>query len=315
MNITILDSKNIGLDIDYSELEKCGNLTIYQATLPEEIISHAQNADCLIFNKIRFTSDILSKLPNLKLICVTATGYDNVDVQYCKNNSIALCNVVGYSTNSVAQITVALALSLYSKLSVYDKYVKNTSYTKSNSANLLSPTFNEIYGKTWGIVGYGNIGKAVAKVARALGCNVIAFSRTPKEDVQNVSLDELLCKSNIVSLHLPASDETQAIINKERLSLMKKDAVLINVARGAITDEDAIADAIISENLGGFATDVYTKEPFDENHPFNKILSHDNVILTPHMAWAGIEARERLIGEIAQNIKSFQKGENRNRIC
>ena len=315
MNIVILDIKNIGLDLDFSSIQDLGNSTVYENTSPEQIIERSIDADCLVFNKIKLYEDMLCRLPKLKLICVTATGYDNVDIDYCKKHGIAVCNVKGYSTQSVSQITVSLALSLFSKHPEFDEYVKSSKYSNGTVANYLEPVFNEIDKKIWGIVGYGNIGAQVAKVANALGCKVLAFSKSQKEGVENVELDELLKRSDIVSLHVPYSSATENLISREKLAIMKKSAILINVARGAVTDEKAIADALLSGNLGGFATDVYTIEPFPVHHPFTSLFGMKNVIFTPHMAWAGYESRERVVKEVAQNITSYLQGQERNRIC
>ena len=251
---------------------------------------------------------------NLKLICVAATGYDNIDIEYCKKNNIGVANVVGYSTHSVSQVTLSLALSLYTHIGEYSRYVKDGSYTDSGVANRLAPVYHEICGKTWGIVGYGNIGKQVGVVAKALGCNILVYKRTPIEGENCVDIDTLCRESDIITVHTPLNDGTRNLINRERIAMMKKDAVLVNVARGAVCDEEAIADAILGGKLGGVAIDVYSKEPFGEDHPIARIAGLDNVILTPHMAWGSYEARVRCCEEIALNIESYIKGEKRNRI-
>ena len=314
MKAVILDANTLGDDISFEEIEKLCELTVYPNTKPGEITEHAYSADCVIINKVKLEKQYLEKLPNLKLICITATGYDNVDLSYCRSHKIAVCNVKGYSTDSVALITVAQALSLIKHIGIFDKYVKCGAYTKSGVQNRLTPVFHETAGKTWGIVGYGNIGKEVARIAKSLGFNVLYFKKTPDGSKECVELDELLQKSDVVSLHLPANEQTVGIISKQKLALMKSTAILINAARGSVTDEAAVADAVISGKIAGFASDVYTIEPLDSNHPFNSLYSYDNVILTPHMAWGAYEARKRLISEIALNIDSFEKGEKRNRV-
>ena len=314
MNIAILDSATLGNDITFECIEKLGNLTVYDKTSPQQAVERLAGIDCVILNKVKLTADILAKSPQLKLICITATGFDNVDTEYCKKHGIAVCNVKGYSTECVCQLTVAMALSLINHLTEFDKYVKSGKYTQSGIQNKLTPVFNEIYGKTWGIVGLGNIGKRVAQIATALGCKVLAYKRTEEHGYNCVDLDTLMREADIISVHLPSNDQTVGIISRERLAMMKNRAILINVARGNVVDEKAVAQAIESGTLYGFGCDVYSTEPMPQDHPYNKILNHDNVILTPHMAWGGYETRLRLIREVAQNIQSFTAGEERNRI-
>lgn len=312
MKTVILDGKTLGDDID---LDIFGDDTeIYGTTEPELVPKRVKDAEVIILNKIKLGEQNLKDAKNLKLICVAATGYDNIDTAYCKKNGIAVCNVVGYSTQSVAQLTVSMALSLVMHQKEYNDFVKSGEYTKSGVANRLSPTYYEVAGKTWGIVGLGNIGKQVAKVAEAMGMNVLAFKRTPSDDYNTVPLLELMEKSDIISVHLPATAETQGIISKEMISKMKKNAILVNVARGSVTDEEALCDAVLEGRIGGLGIDVYTKEPFLETHPMNRIKHLDNVILTPHIAWGAYESRVRCLDEIRKNIESFSRGEMRNRI-
>lgn len=312
MRVVILDGKTLGDDINLNIFGE--DTTIYGTTEPDLVAERIADAKVVIINKIKLGEHNLKDAKNLKLICVAATGYDNIDTAYCKENGIAVCNVVGYSTQSVAQLTVSMALSLVMHQKEYNDFVKSGAYTKSGVANRLSPTYYEVAGKTWGVVGLGNIGKQVAKVAEALGCKVIAFKRTPSEEYNTVSLPELMEKSDIISVHLPASSETNGIISREMIAKMKKNAILVNVARGSVTDEEALCDAVLEGRIGGVGVDVYTKEPFDEAHPMNKIKDLDNVILTPHIAWGAYESRVRCLDEIKKNIESFEKGEIRNRI-
>ena len=231
-----------------------------------------------------------------------------------REKGIAVCNVKGYSTECVSQLTVSMALSLTNHLRVFDDYVKSGEYSKSGIQNKLTPTFNEVYGKTWGIVGLGNIGKRVADIAKVMGCRVLAYKRTPAEEYECVDLETLMKESDIISVHIPSSPETVGLISREMLGKMKQRAILINVARGNILDEQAVADAILDGSLYGFGCDVYSTEPFPENHPYSRLSGCDNVILTPHMAWGGYETRVRLVDEVAENIKAFYNGEERNRI-
>ena len=314
MKITVLDAATLGEDLSFEKWEALGELTVYQTTPADEVINRLKNSDVAILNKVKITGEIIAALPSLKLICVTATGYDNVDISACKRHSVALCNVKGYSTHSVAQVTITLALALATHLEEYSDYVKSNDYTKSGVQNRLTPVFHELYGKTFGVIGLGNIGKQVARVAKAFGCRVLCFKRTPDPDFNCVDLETLLRQSDIVSVHLPLSKETENLIDKNKLSLMKSSAILVNAARGAITDEAAVADAIEKGVIGGFATDVYSFEPLSESSPLQRIKNYKNVILTPHMAWGAYEARVRCISEIAENITAFFSGDKRNRI-
>ncbi len=314
MKITILDSDTMGKDIDFSILEKIGQVKVYKTTSPNQICERLQETQVVILNKVKLNEDVLSKCNQLKLICVYATGYDNIDVNYCKNNQIALCNVQGYSTDSVAQITLAMVLNLISKMKLYSKFVSEGEYTKLGLANKISPVFCELKGKTWGIVGLGAIGRRVAEIAKVFGCEVIANKNIPVDDFNCVSLKELCKKSDIISVHVPLNENTKGLIGKEEIELMKKDVILVNVARGAVFDEQAVTDGVLNDKIGGLGVDVYSAEPFDKEHPYNKLLDKDNVILTPHMAWAAYEARKRCLDEIVLNIESFLNGTERNRI-
>ena len=314
MKISFLDASTIGSDIDLSLYEKYGELKVYSTTTQDEFVDHVGDSDVIIINKLKVGRQNLPACPHVRLVCVTATGFDNIDTEYCRENGIAVCNVVGYSTQNVAQLTIATVLSLYCHLKEYDRSVSDGSYTRGGVANILTPVYHEICGKTWGIVGYGNIGKQVGVVAKALGCNILVYKRTPIEGENCVDIDTLCRESDIITVHTPLNDGTRNLINRERIAMMKKDAVLVNVARGAVCDEEAIADAILGGKLGGVAIDVYSKEPFGEDHPIARIAGLDNVILTPHMAWGSYEARVRCCEEIALNIESYIKGERRNRI-
>ena len=314
MKIVLLDAATLGTGLDLARLSSLGEVAVYDNTLPAEAAERIHDADVVIINKFKITKELVNASPALKLVCIFATGYDNIDVEACKKKNVAVCNVKGYSTHSVAQLTVLLALALLNRLSEYADFVNDGRYGKSGVANYLEPVYHELYGKTWGIVGAGAIGSQVAKVAEAFGCKVLAFKRTPTDEFECVSLERLLKESDVISLHTPLNDGTRGLIGKDELSAMKKDAILINAARGAVTDEAAVANAILSGEIGGFATDVYSTEPFPAEHPFNKLLRMRNVILTPHMAWSAIEARSRCLDEIILNIEAFLKGEKRNRV-
>ncbi len=314
MKIVFLDSKALGEDLDFSYFNDLGDVIIHDNTPQEEIHEKIVDADAIVLNKLKLNENNLKFAKKLKLICVTATGYDNIDVNYCKSHNIAVCNVVGYSSQSVSQLTVLMALSLFTKLSDYTDFVNSGNYTKSGVANRLVPVYNEIHGKIWGIVGLGAIGRQVANVATALGCKVIAYKRTPDNTVPCCNLSYLFKKADIISVHLPLTDETRGIINSDLISLMKENAILINVARGAVTDEEALAQAVLNNKIRGIGVDVYSEEPFSEDHPFYKLLGNKKALLTPHMAWGAYESRVRCMKEVHENIVAFLKGDIRNRV-
>ncbi len=313
--IVILDASTLGDDTDLSPVLSLGDCQVFSATVPGEAVRHIGESEVVLVNKVKLTREILSKCPGVRLIGTFATGYDVVDLDYLKEAGIALCNVRGYSTESVLNLTVGMALHLSLHLKAYQDYVSDGSYTDSGVANYLKPSFHDLSGKTWGIVGYGSIGRRVGEVASALGCRVIYTNKSGKDsDPGYRTLDSLLKESDIISLHLPLTPETRRLISKERIGEMKDGAVLINVARGLICDEQALTDAVLSGKLGGLGVDVYSEEPFSKNHPFSRLLNHPNVLLTPHMAWGSIEARNRCVREVCENIVSFYAGGSRNRI-
>lgn len=313
MKIVLLDSKTLGPEIDLSPLENAGQLVAYEMTAYEQLTERIKDADVVVTNKMKLNRQTLAGAEQLKLICVTATGFDNVDIPYCQEKGIAVCNVPGYSTDSVAQLTLSMVLALSTHLVTYRNLVHSGTYTRSGSPNLLSPVWHELAGRTWGIVGCGNIGRKVAAVASALGCRVLVYRRSADPEYENADLDTLLQQSDIVTIHLPLNDNTRGIISREKIALMKNDAIVVNVARGAVADEAALADAVEAQQLGGLGVDVYSVEPFPQEHPFNRILDRDNVILTPHSAWGSKEARNRCVREVGGNICAFFAGETRNR--
>ena len=314
MKIVFLDAATLGDDLTYTAFEEIGEVIVYPTTSEAEFASHIEGADVAVINKQKMNSQNLPMAKNLKLICLAATGFDNVDLAYCRSVGIGVCNVVGYSTQSVAQLTLSMALSLYTHLNEYTEFVRSGEYTQKGIANRLIPVYHEIAGKTWGIVGYGNIGRQVAQVAQAMGCRVLIYKRTPIEGLDCVNFDTICQKSDILSLHVPLNEQTRNLLDAEHIGMLKKDAIVINVARGAVADEEALADAVLNGEIGGIGIDVYSKEPFDAEHPFNKIKHFPNVLLTPHMAWGGYETRVRLLGEIKENILAFFKNESRCRV-
>lgn len=314
MRIVFLDALTLGEGIDLSRFSELGEVEIYGASTESEIADRVSDCDVVITNKIKLNESNLSSAERLKLICVTATGFDNIDVEYAKRRGIGVCNVVGYSTSNVAQITAGLVLDLINKTTEYRDSVASGRYSQCGVANILSPIYHEIDGKVWGIVGFGNIGRRVANVAEALGCKVLVNKRKAIEDFECVDIDTICRECDIITLHTPLNDGTRGLINEERISMMKDGVILVNVARGAVTDERAIANAIKAGKIGGFGCDVYSVEPFGADHPFYGIKDRGNVILTPHMAWGSLEARVRLCDEVKENVISFFKGEIRNRV-
>lgn len=314
MKIAVLDADTLGKDLELQKLSAVGEYTVYGATAPSEVSERIKYADVVIINKIKLGRANLKDAVSLKLICVAATGYDNIDIEYCRERGIQVSNVVGYSTNSVAQITVSTVLSLASNLRHFNSYVVSGAYSASGVANKVEPVYHELSGKTWGVVGLGNIGKKVAQIAQAFGCSVIANKRTPEEGYECVSLEELCKISDIISVHTPLTDQTRGMIGKAQIDLMKRSVILYNAARGAVTDEAEVAQAIKDGRIGAFGCDVYSAEPFPADHPMYSIKDRENVLLTPHMAWASYEARSLCLDEMIENIKAYQQGIKRNAV-
>ena len=314
MKIVFLDALTLGNDIDLSGFSELGEVVIYGGSTNAEVIERTRDCDVVVTNKLKLNESNLSLAHNLKLICVTATGFDNIDVNYAKSRGIGVCNVVGYSTSNVAQITVGMVLDLINRTDDYRASVKSGEYSARGVANVLSPTYHEIEGKTWGIVGFGNIGRRVARIADALGCRVLVNKREPISDFECVDIDTLCKECDIITLHTPLNDGTRGLISSERIAAMKEGVILVNVARGAVVDENAVANAFKIGKLGGFGCDVYSAEPFGKDHPYYEIKDMDNVILTPHMAWGSYEARLRLCNDVKENIIAFFKGDIKNRI-
>lgn len=315
MKIVVLEKMSLGLDIDISFFEEFGEVTYYDHTGVNEIADRIAEADIVIANKAPLNESTLQGAKNVKIICETATGYNNVDLAYCEKRGIRVTNAVGYSTPIVAQHTFAMALYLLEKLPVYDTYVKNGDYEKAPMFTCFEPYFTELEGKTWGIIGLGNIGRKVAEIAKVFGCRVIFYSASGKNDTtdfERVDFDTLLAESDILSLHCPLTDRTQNLMNAEAFAKMKNTAILINVARGPVVDEQALFDALTSGQIAAAGLDVLVKEPIAADNPLAKIKDSTKLLITPHMAWASREARMRCAKEVYLNIKSFLAGEKRN---
>ena len=314
MKIAVLDSDSLGRDLSLDALLALGDVSVYPSTSEEDTVKNISDADVVLINKVKITADVMNKCPRLRLICIFATGYDNVDISAARKHGIAVCNVPGYSTDSVALCTVATVLSLLTHLKEYNRYVTDGSYTKSGVPNRLEPVFHELSGKVWGIIGAGNIGRAVARVAEALGAEVIVNKRNPVPDLSCVDIETLAAKSDIITIHCPLNDGSRGLINSKLIGLMKKDVIIVNEARGAVVVDEDIVEAIKQERIGAFGSDVYTSEPFSNEHPFFEIMTLDNVLLTPHFAWGAYESRMRCLQIVCNNIRSFFGGETLNRV-
>ena len=314
MKITILDRASLGDDTPIEILNEIGEVEVFDSTPSDLVVARTAESDVVILNKVKITREVIESARKLKQICVFATGYDNIDVAAAKDYGVAVCNVPGYSTDSVALFTISTVLALCSHLIEYNEYVRSGEYTDSGVPNKLTPVYHDLSGKTWGIIGYGNIGRAVGRVAEAFGARVIVNKRNPVSDATVVDIDTLCRESDIITVHCPLNDESRALINEERLSIMKPSVVLVNEARGAVLDEEAVANAIESGKISAFGCDVYSVEPFGKDHPFYRIKDNKNVLLTPHAAWGSYEARERCINIIAENIDSYFSGKILNRV-
>ena len=306
MKIVVLDSDTLG-NLDLSALKKYGEVTIYPYTEYKDTADRCKDADIVLTNKVVFDKEILDALPNLKLISILATGMNNVDLEYAKAKGVVVKNVSGYSTNSVVQTTFMLALALIGKLDYYQNYTKSGAWSRSPIFTNLERNFFEVAGKKWGIIGLGTIGSRVASVANAFGAEVVyhSTSKNPhSKEYKHLELNELLSSCDIISIHAPLNDNTNNLLDREQLFKLKDGAVLLNLGRGGIVNEVALAEAIDSKNLL-VGLDVTAKEPIEANNPLLNIEKKENLIITPHIAWASQEARETLLAGTIKNIESF----------
>jgi len=306
--IVILDAKTFGEDIDLSVFNILGEVKLYQTSSYEQTINHISDSSIVITNKVIIDKDIIDSC-NIKLICVAATGMNNIDLDYAKKKGIVVKNAVGYSTSSVAQLTLSMALQFIQKISYYNDYVQNNSWCKSDIFTHLDKPFYELDNKTWGIIGLGNIGKKVASIASSFGCNIQYYSTSgANNDTQynNVSLDKLLQTSDIISIHCALNDNTLNLINKSNLKLLKDKTIILNLGRGGIVNEEDISKKLDKRELY-YGTDVVTVEPIIEQSPLLAVQNKNRIIITPHIAWASIEARIRLVNIVLNNIKEYLK--------
>lgn len=307
MKIVFLDAQTMGSDSDLSLFQQFGYLETYQTTSLSERIEHIGDAKIVLTNKVVVDRDVMDACPNLGLICVTATGMNNVDLDYAKQKGIVVKNVAGYSTASVAQTTIMLVLSLIGHCAYYDTFVKQSGWVKTPTFTHLEKPFWQISSKRWGIIGLGTIGKEVAKIASAFGAEVVYFSasgQTQEGSYARVDLETLMRTCDIITIHAPLNEKTHNLISKDALMMMKDGAVLVNVGRGGIIDEVALSKVLDEKELY-VGLDVLSQEPMIAQHPLLDAKYHDRVIITPHIAWGSIESRTKLMELVAENIKEF----------
>lgn len=307
MKVVILDAKTLtNDDIDFSVFDEFGEVTIYDYTKYNQIAERIKDAEIILCNKSIMNRMTLKDAKNVKYIGLFATGYNNVDIEYTNERNITVCNAGSYSTNAVAQHVFALILEHYNKVGEYNKFVKDGGWIHSEKFSPFKP-MKEMDGRTLGIVGYGSIGKKVAKIAQAFDMKVLAYNRSPKKDesVRFVEMDELLEKSDIVSIHCPLNRDSEKMCNKDFFSKMKDGALFINTSRGGVVDEPALIEAVKSGKLSGAGLDVVAVEPMEKHYD---ILDIDNIIITPHSAWAPVETRTRLVEIVRNNIKKWVAG-------
>ena len=317
MKIVILDGHALNPgDLSWDFLNQFGNVDYYDRTVNNaDVVSRLHDAEIVLLNKVKITENILAQCPSIKLICVLATGYDVVDTEAAKRHGVTVCNVPAYGTNAVAQYTFALLLELCHHVGAHSMSVFRGDWSKRKDFCYWLTPQRELADKTIGIIGLGRIGQTVAKIAAAFGMRVLAFSRTIYPELeavcQYVSLDELFAQSDVISLHCPLTAQTEKIINENTLSNMKPGALLINTARGGLIDEPALASALATGKIAAYAGDVVSSEPISSENP---LLNAPNCLLTPHMAWAPTESRQRILNTVAENIEMFLSGSAVNKV-
>lgn len=316
MKIVVADTDSVGQDMDYSLFDDLGECTYYEDKITDENAKERlKDARVLMINKSAITDKILDAAPELELICEFATGFDNANIEACNRHGVKVANVKGYSTMSVAQHTFSLLFYLMENSRYYDEYVKSGKYANQPHFCCLDIPFNELDGKTYGIVGMGTIGKKVAEIATAFGAKVIFYSSSGKStctDYERVEFDELLKRSDVISLHCPLSDRTRELFNKDAFDKMKETAILINVARGAVVNEKDLAEALLTGKIRAAGLDVLNPEPMAKDSPLLDIQDSGKLFVTPHMAWASTEARKRCLEEVKLNVLAWQNHAPRN---
>jgi len=315
MKLVFMETDTLGDDVDYSPFYDLGEVVKYNKSEPEYNQERVRDADIIVVNKIPMNEETLKYAEHVKLICLTATGTNTVDFDYVRRRNIAVTNVKGYSTRSVVQHTFALLFYVYEKLAYYDQFVKSGEYAASDIFSRFDIKFNELFGKTWGIIGLGEIGRGVARVAEAFGCRVIYYSTSGKNTNSSwdrVDFDVLLNESDIISIHAPLNSATEYLIDEDALKKMKSSAVLLNLGRGNIIREEALLKALETGEIGGAGLDVISAEPMLPDNPLLRMRDSTKLIITPHIAWATVEARRRCLYEVYENIVSYLRGEERN---
>jgi glycerate dehydrogenase len=309
MQIVILDRATLGFDIDVNIFSKFGNVTSYDSTKENETAQRVKNADIVLTNKVVIGKNEIDN-SNIKLICITATGMNNVDLEYAKEKNIAVKNVAGYSTSSVVQVGFSMILYFVQKLNYYKKYVDEGNWQKNELFTHIDEPFFELVKKRVGIIGLGEIGRNFAKKAKAFDCEVVYYSTSGKNsnsEYKSISLEELLKTSDIISIHAPLNENTKNLLTYENMKNMKDGAILLNLGRGGIINENDLAK-LIDEKEIYCGIDVVSKEPIEESNPLLKVKNKDRLLLTPHIGWASIEARTRLVNMVAKNIEDFIDG-------
>lgn len=315
MNIVLLETKSLGDDVDLSCFEKLGSVTTYDLTSKEQVEVRIKDADVVVANKAPMCEETLKNASGLKLIALTATGTNNIDFEYVNSRKIAVANVKGYSTMSVVQHTFSLLFYVYEKMRYYDEYVKSGGYCKSPVFSVFDKKFNELEGKKFTVVGLGDIGSKVIEIAKTFGCDVRYYStsgRNNNENYKRVSFEEMIKESDIISIHAPLNDDTRDMFTLKEFRKMKKEAVILNLGRGGIINENDLAIALEENIIAGAGIDVVEIEPMKEDNPLLRIQDSSKLVITPHIGWATVEARTRVINEVYLNIDSFIKGEKRN---
>lgn len=315
MKIVFLETDTLGNDINLAEFDELGEIVKYPLTTPTQAPQRVKDADIIVVNKVAMNEMTLAGADNLKLICLTATGTNIVDFNYTNSHGITVTNVKGYSTQSVIQHTFTLFFYVYEKLSYYDDFVKSGNYISSDIFSHFEKKFNELSGKTWGIIGLGEIGRGVAEIAKLFGCKVIYYSTSGKNhnsDYERVEFDTLLSDSDVISIHAPLNNKTNDLIGEEELRKMKNSAILLNLGRGPIVNEQALYKALSEDWIAGAGLDVLSVEPMAASNPLSKIKDSTKLIITPHIAWATVEARQRVTDEVYKNIVAFLDGQERN---
>lgn len=309
-NIVFLDQETIGKVDNMKLLSKLGKLEVFESTEPDQVVERCLDKEIVIVNKVHMTEAIMKQLPKLKLICVAATGINNVDLNYTGNNGIEVKNVAGYSTDSVAQLTFTMLLYLVNKPYYYDSYVKSGAYSRSASFTHHNQPFWELKGKRLGIIGLGTIGRQVARIAESFGMEVIFYSTTGRNNhisYKRFELDDLLKSSDVVSIHAPLNTQTRDLITYDKMKLMRPCAILLNLGRGGIINEKDLARALNENIIGAAGIDVMEQEPINADNPMLKLFDKEKILITPHMAWASKESRELLLEKIARNIEVYLK--------